>query len=111
MTQIPHSGETYGWLYPDGRFRESGWGTHSEAARKIIYESGCGSEYSCNGCMNEGDFLCLHGFCLVHNPGRGKNIAVTHIRPLTRKQREFLCDYFLRRGEARKAEEYLDEVY
>ena len=111
MADIPMENGRYGWLYPDGRFRESDWGTHAEEAQEIIREAGCGQEFARSTTLNEGDFLCFRGFCLIHNPGRGSHVTVTHVRPLTRKQREFLCTYFLNRGEKRLAERYLEEEY
>lgn len=108
MEKVHHGTAKYGWLYPDGRFRESAWGTHSAEAGEIIRETGCGREFYGCVCMNEGDFLCARGYCLIHNPGLGDRVAVTHTRPLTRKQREFLCNYFLKLGDVKDAEKFLE---
>lgn len=104
-----NAGESYGWLFPDGSFRESDWGTHGEEAEKIIIERGWSSEYYA-GVSNARDFLCSRGFCLIHNPGRW-DIRITHILPLTERQRDFLYAFFMDLGEKEKAEQYLREEF
>lgn len=56
----------------------------------------------------ENDFLCqVKGYVLIHNPGMDGGYIVTSAKPFTKKQREFLYDYFWARGNKCRAEMYL----
>lgn len=105
--------EDWGWLSPTGLFLESEWGTHLEAAEHIIEHKGWEDEFDKwsegNKAMcPENDFLCqVKGYVLIHNPGMDGGYIVTNVKPFTKKQREFLYDYFLARGNRCRAEMYL----
>lgn len=49
------------------------------------------------------------GWALLHNPGMGTAfVTSSDSKPLTKKQKDFLFDYYTKRNKPRKAEEYLD---
>lgn len=98
--------EVLGWISPDGTFTPYDWGEHTTGAIEIIQSKGWYHEFCERSCSNERDFLCDKGYCLLHNPGR-KDISATHMRPLTRRQRDFLYDYFIQLGDHRKANHML----
>ena len=93
--------ENYGWLSPDGKFFEVEWGSHNSWASDYIdknypnvptspYEEGY---YSC-------DFLIRKGWILLHNPYEIQgiaNITDNEISNASKKQKEFLYDYFMER--------------
>ena len=105
----------YGWVTPMGEFIISPWGTHETAAERIIDENDWGSDYyeklnadpSKNpSCVSAGDYLTsVKHYILIHAPDQN-NIA-TMGKFATRRQREFLYDYFERLGDTEKAAEYL----
>ena len=108
----------FGWVSPTGEFIESPFGTHEESAEQIIEEKGFMNEYwewrksnrdiTKNRLMR--DFLSeVKGYCLIHNPMCDGGYIVTNIKPLTKKQKEFLYEYFMNKGDRWKAEQYLEE--
>lgn len=110
----------YGWLAPDGTFTESPWGTHEESAMQIIDDKNhrWGHEYSAwmedwkAKAPYEEHYMCrdflveAKGYCLIDSPHL-TGICVTHKKPLTKKQREFLYEYFYDKGDRAQAESYL----
>ena len=110
----------YGWLAPDGTFTESPWGTHEESAMQIIDDKNhrWGHEYSawidgwkakdpCTEHYMCRDFLVEEkGYCLIDSPHLC-GICVTYEKPLTKKQREFLYEYFYDKGDRAQADAYL----
>lgn len=105
--------EDWGWLSPTGDFIESDWGTHLQCAGNIIEQKGWEDEFDKWSKGNkamcpENDFLCqVKGYVLIHNPGMDGGYIVTNVKPFTKKQREFLYDYFRARGNIGRAEMYL----
>lgn len=104
--------QSFGWLSPTGIFLESDFGSHEEAAESIIEESDFEKEFKLWREVNRGrmgrDFLnVVKGYCLIHNPSGSGGYVVSHTKPLTKKQREFLYIYFSDMGDSFKAEEYL----
>lgn len=104
----------FGWVSPSGEFIESPWGEHEESAGNIVDIKGFEKEY--RQWRKDGelylmrDFLIKEkGYCLIHNPSGDGGYIVTHIKPLTKKQREFLYGYFIDKGDRFKAELYLEE--
>lgn len=111
----------FGWLSPTGEFTESPFGTHEESAelicinKKIMDEK---KKWSIKvfegGLTNEvrtlaRDFLVeVKGYALVHSPAM-QGYVVTHQKPLTKKQKSFLYDYFMDVGDVFMAEEYLPD--
>ena len=51
----------------------------------------------------------VKGYCLIHNPAMDGGYIVTHIKPHTKKQREFLYNYFAEMGNMARASMYLEE--
>lgn len=110
--------QNYGWLSPTGKFTPSPWNTHEEYAEKICEQNGWDHEFwewfdaetsaVCITSRLMRDFL-VHekGYCLIHDPV-GNGYIVTHKKPLTKKQQEFLYDYFVAAGDKTRAKEYLE---
>lgn len=103
----------YGLLSPSGIFYEEEWGKHSELAYKIIKENNWIDEYYSqddknNRHFNFSDFLVYDkNYVLIHNPYLlGNDINVEH-NNFTKKQLNFLYDYFMDIGNTLKAEYYL----
>lgn len=108
----------FGWLSPTGEFTESPFGTHEESAELICERKGFTEEYwswvEKNGDNEIGhlmrDFLSqVKGYCLIHNPSGCGGYVVTNLKSLTKKQREFLYDYFIDMGDSFKAEQFIEE--
>lgn len=108
----------FGWLSPVGDFTESPFGEHEESARLICEKKGFTDEYwkwvkETRGDGNVHlmrDFLAkVKGYCLIHNPAGYNGYIVTNMRNLTKKQKEFLYEYFSDMGDRFKAEQFLEE--
>ena len=103
----------YGWLSPLGKFFESEWGSHEGAAFEIIKKNGWEDDY----CKWESDvlhlardYLCVvKGYVLIDNPSMDGGYNVTSMKPLTKKQKEFLYDYFMAVGNAARANYYMED--
>lgn len=110
--------QNYGWLSPTGKFIPSPWNTHEDYAERICEKNEWNQEYwewfdeepsaVCITSRLMRDFL-VHkkGYCLIHDP-TGAGYIVTYKKPLTKKQREFLYDYFIAAGDKIRAREYLE---
>lgn len=107
-----------GWVSPMGEFTESPFGTHEESAERICEKNGFEEEYwrwvKETGDNEAGhlmrDYLASQkGYCLIHNPTGGGGYLVTHLRPLTKRQKEFLYGYFMDMGDRFKAEQFIEE--
>lgn len=104
----------FGWVSPTGEFFESPFGTHEESAQKIVKKKGMKDEFlswkketTHSNLMR--DFLSeIKGYCLVHNPTGDGGYVVTNLKPLTKKQKEFLYGYFMDMGDHFKAEQYFN---
>ncbi len=96
----------YGWLAPDGTFIEAHWGEHDDSALDIIDDKGLYDEYEESPDIPR-DFISKKGYCLIHSPSR-VGYSVTNLRPLTKRQKDFLVDYFYAVGDKAKAEMYID---
>ena len=102
----------FGWLSPDGTFVISGWGTHESTAYNIVCEKGWEDDFVVkkSDLGIAGDYLCEErGYALIHNPCNDGGYIVTNIKPLTKKQKEFLYDYFVALGNRIRAEHYIEE--
>ena len=105
----------FGWLSPLGDFTEADFGDHEKAAGDIMESKGWEEEYfdwrrRTQHLYMMGDYLSeVKGYALLHNPmlgGFGQTM-VTHIKPLTKKQRDFLFAYYSDAGMPETAERYL----
>lgn len=113
MDEKEYSTGDYGWLEPDGTFHEVDWGNHQEWAQRYIEENfpemaeddDVDMQIKCNvGLIGAGDFLVEKGWVLMHNPSQG--IAIPTKNPAkryTKKQQEFLYDYYMERGKEGEA--------
>ena len=107
----------FGWLAPDGTFYESSFGTHEEEAQKIVDKYNWNDHYLEVSKTKNGemylcrDYICYErGYVLIHNPYLGSlGEPLTQIgKKLTKKQREFLYDYYAKDYPV-KAKAYLEE--
>jgi hypothetical protein len=86
--------EDYGWLRPDGKFFPCEWGSHESWTAKYIEKY-----YPNDEACYAGDFLVEKGWILLHSPMQSiPNISVFDIQSATKRQKEFLYDYFLERN-------------
>lgn len=115
IAEFEYKGE-YGWLSPTGTFTPGEWGSHESEAEKIIKAKGFYEDYE-DWLMLEDtltgearDYLSqIRGYVLIHNPGADGGYIVTNSKPLTKKQREFLYDYFMAVGNTFRANSYIQE--
>lgn len=102
--------QPYGFLAPSGKFYPGEWGTHESEAFELILSQGFEDEYDAwsDPFHLARDFLILEkGYVLIHNPGNDGGYIVTYEKQLTKKQREFLYEYFCDIGDKLKGEMYL----
>ena len=107
----------YGWLAPDATFTKGDFGDHEKAALDIINEKGFKPEYKEwrkeHSNMLGRDFLTtVKGYVLLHNPylgGLGATIPSYDKKP-TKKQCEFLYDYFSREKDMQQANFFLEMI-
>jgi hypothetical protein len=107
--------QEYGWLSPTGVFTESPFGSHEESAFNIVKHKGWIEEYeewiesrdNKTVDTNYRDFLQLNkGYALIHDPS-GLGYIVTNQKNLTKKQKNFLFNYFSDMGNKLAAEKYV----
>ena len=106
--------QPFGWLSPTGDFTEGDWGEHEEVAEKIIQKKRFYEEFEEKedeyDYYTARDFLSeVKGYVLIHNPSNSGGYIVSHVKPLTKKQKEFLYGYFMDLGDKWKAEQYLND--
>ena len=104
----------FGWLSPEGDYTEAPLGGHEGRAYAICKERGWLEDrrkWRDKG-ENSGlyrDFLTsIKGYCLIHNPTGTGGYIVTYSKKLTKRQREFLYEFFMDKGDGYKAEQYLE---
>lgn len=103
------SSQPFGWLSPTGEFFEGDWGEHEEIAYEIASKKHFHDEYIASECDGYREFLSeIKGYCLIHNPCCDGGYIVSHVKPLTKKQKEFLYEYFMDLGDRLRAERYID---
>lgn len=94
--------DDYGWLEPSGKFHAVEWGDHQQWAfdnvGKICNMSRSEVLDEFSRLENAGDRLVERGWVLLHSPGHGVPvITASQVRNLTKAQREFLYDYYIKR--------------
>ena len=119
MDKKEHSTEDYGWLEPDGTFHEVEWGNHQEWAQRYIEENfpevaeddDVDMQTKCNvGLIGAGDWLVERGWVLLHSPSQGiAQPTKNPVKRYTKKQQEFLYDYYMERGKEREANAVYEE--
>ena len=105
----------YGWLRPDGKFTQVGWGDHmnwayEEVERRGWYQEAREYEDAHNVCEAIEDFLVQSkGYVLIHDPAFNgiPAIEVSKERSLTKAQSEYLFSFFYDRGYKDEAKKYL----
>ena len=91
-----------GWLSPNGKFFEVSWGNHEKWAIEYISKHFPDNKLY----TGYGDFLTNKGWILLHDPSRsGVRISCDCYKKPTKKQKEFLYDYFIAVGMAAQAHE------
>lgn len=104
--------EDYGWLRPDGVFFGVEWGEHQAWANQYMLRNMSEEEYDKTDIdfLYSGDYLLDRGWVLLHNPAQGVAYpTVSDTRSLTKKQREFLYDYYIKRNQTALANKYIKE--
>ncbi|MBR3592194.1 MAG: hypothetical protein IKL46_05020 [Clostridia bacterium] len=115
QTKPKKSSQPFGWLSPTGEFFISEWGTHCTSAENIIKNKNMAKEYEDWELADKrnfvpNDFLCnVKGYVLIHNPSNDGGYVVTQSKPLTKKQREFLYNYFADMGNLGRANMYISD--
>ena len=103
----------WGWLSPTGEFTEGDFGEHEQVAYDIIRKKGWDEEFDSweRGTVRLGrDFLAeVKGYVLLHNPTGQSYTIVSHEKPLTKAQKEFLYDYFMKEGDTIRANSFFDD--
>lgn len=106
----------FGWLSPSGRYTVGDWGCHEEDAHKIIKAKGFEEDYEKwlmldSTTVGEArEYLSeVKGYVLIHNPSLDGGYIVTNVKPFTKKQKEFLYDYFMAIGNSMRASMYIED--
>lgn len=111
----------YGWLEPDGTWHPVEWGRHPEFARDWLEEHYPSENYPELYChtdsedrkrhIENGDVLVFSlGWVLLDSPYQGLAKA-THdpAREFTKAQKEFLYDYYIKRGRNEEANKLYED--
>ena len=102
--------QPFGWLSPTGEFTEGDFGDHEKVAYDIITAQGLRDEWLKNQFADTArDFLGRRGYVLIHNPTGLGGYIVSHEKPLTKKQRDFLYGYFADMGDTLMANKYMED--
>ena len=123
MDEEEHSTGDYGWLEPDGTFHEVAWGNHQEWANDYLdahlseeeqdaamIEINLSGLRSGAGLIGAADYLVRRGWVLLHNPSQGVAIPTRdETKRYTRKQQDFLYDYYMERGKEKEANAVYEE--
>ena len=103
-----NTNQDYGWLAPNGKFYSVDFGCHQAWASKYLLDQYRNGSIDLNIGEDPEDVLCKIGFILLHNP-HGYNFSVTrdNSKRITKKQEEFLIEYF----ENRNMKDWIDKIY
>ena len=100
--------DDYGWLAPDGKFYPVEFADLQNWAWKKLKELGAIKEDELH-MGNAGDKLVDMGWVLLHNPSMGTAfVTSSEKKRMTKRQKDFLFDYFTKRSKHDKAKEFLD---
>jgi len=97
---------TYGWLNPSGVFYPVEI-NHERWAADYVHKH-LGKDYYSEIRYGFGDYLEKRGWLLLHNPMGGRAEINQCYRRLTKKQKEFLYDYFAKDGDIETAKAVLE---
>lgn len=123
MDEEEHSTGDYGWLEPNGTFHEVEWGNHQEWANDYLdahlseeerdaamVEINLSGLRSGTGLIGAADYLVRRGWVLLHNPSQGIAIPTRdETKRYTKKQQDFLYDYYMERGKEKEANALYEE--
>ena len=107
--------DDYGWLEPDGTYHPVEWCKHQEWATEYLKKKYDEDDYwnlSLEFLYRDGDVLVYKlGWVLLHNPAQASAFPTfDQTKGLTKHQKEFLFDYYRKRGRNREADAlYADE--
>ena len=103
--------QPFGWLSPTGEFIEGDFAEHEAVAHEIIKKKGFLNEFCKESAEDTArDFLSrVKGYVLIHNPAGFGGYIVSHEKPLTKKQKDFLYGYFIDMGDSLMANAYVDD--
>lgn len=103
--------QPFGWLSPTGEFTEGDFAEHEKVAYDIIKAKGFHHEFRRESVHDTArDFLAREkGYALIHNPAGFGGYIVSHEKPLTKKQKDFLYGYFIDMGDSLMANRYVAE--
>lgn len=104
--------QPFGWLSPSGEFTEGDWGEHEQVAFEIIQKKKLENDWDENhrAYYSARDYLSgAKGYALIHNPAGFGGYIVSHEKPLTKKQKDFLYGYFIDMGDSLMANKYMEE--
>ncbi len=107
--------EDYGWLSPNGEFYPSEWGTHQRKATEILDEKDWAYEawkmQESEEGLTDADYLSKYkNFVLIHSPSQGIPYpTILKEKRLTKKQKEFLYDFYMERNYVSLAYKYFNE--
>lgn len=100
--------DDYGWLEPDGTYHPVKWCKHQEWATEYLrkkYDEDDYWELAKEFLYRDGDVLVYKlGWVLLHSPAQCNAFPTfDHTKGLTKHQKEFLFDYYHKRGRNREA--------
>lgn len=105
--------QPWGWLSPTGEFSKGDFGDHEQVAYDIMRAKGWEDEFDNWDGRVVGlgrDFLTgVKGYVLLHNPTGMPYTIVSHEKPLTKAQKEFLYDYFMKEGDKARANSFFED--
>lgn len=105
--------QPWGWLSPTGEFSKGDFGDHEQVAYDIMEAKGWEDEFDnweSRGVGLGRDFLTgVKGYVLLHNPTGMPYTIVSHEKPLTKAQKEFLYDYFMKEGDKARANSFFED--
>ena len=110
----------YGWLEPNGTFHPVPWGEHEKWALDYVeehYPEEMFAEYYTHIFPNMGkrsigggDILTYKlGWLCIDSPAQGRGRPRTIGKPMTKAQKEFLYDYYMKRKRYQEAKELYEE--
>ena len=107
-----YKSQPYGILAPNGKFFEGEFGEHEQTAFSICEDRQWTQEFFNSNYKSSADFLVFEkNYVIIHNPTGDGGYIVTNNphKRMTKKQKEFLYDYFYEMGDTLTAKEYLEE--
>lgn len=111
QTTTRDTSEDYGWLEPNGTYHPVEWGLHQEWADDYCKEHDIENTHTSSyNILSSGDILMyqLH-WVLIDSPSCGYgNHRYDPSHPLTKSQKEFLFDYYVKQGRNNEASKLYD---